>query len=367
MKPISELKVDPIAKNLRCFYGVNAVKVWSSYRDFQRAERSIAVYSKVMEGLKEDLKLEQGRRGTLVRLRSNEVTEVKEKLSEVEAEKNLIMKQKREKESGIDTFLGRMEVRLKSLFGVSESIEKINEAISEDLKKSQKLEKEIEDISKELSDAVFKQNAAIDPIEDLEFALEYLENEIDNCRERQRESRDFINGHTTRKCMEGGPLILDLFVHSGLVLEDSLKFSELYLKIHEEALEICSIPQGREALEPNELLTTVHKGFEEEVIDVKGNVKLTGTGTHHRKVRRGKSRVWRQFAVYFDGTTSVHMGFDQNTYNSNYVRDALSNQAVYDFNSGRNFSLEKVDRGKEQKLNTLRQYSSMLFEQLIHN
>ena len=359
--------MDPIAKNLRCFYGINAVKVWSSYRDFQRAERSIAIYSKVIETLKSDLNLEQGRRGTLVRLRSNEVTTVKEKLEEVEVQRNKILKSKRQKESEIDTFLGRMETRVKALFGASDSVEKIKEDISKEEKHSKKIESEIKKIGDELSEAVFKQNAAIDPIEDLEFALEYLDNEIHECKERQRESRDYISGHTTKKCMEGGPLILDLFIHSGLELEDQKSFSDLYMKIHEEGLALCSSPLEREIEEPAGIIETVSKGFKNNKIEMKGNVKLTGTGTHHRKVRRGKSRVWREFAVFFKGTTSVRMNFDQQKFNTGSIKEALSTNAVHDFHTSRNKLLKKVDSEKNQKLDLLRQYSSMLFEQLIHN
>ena len=359
--------MDPIAKNLRCFYGINAVKVWSSYRDFQRAERSIAVYSKVMETLKEDLKMENERRGTLVRLRSNEVTEVREKLDLVEADRNKILKDKRKKESEIDTFLGRMEIRLKSLLGVSESVDRIKEDIEADDKKSKKIESEIKKISDELAQAVFKQNAAIDPIEDLEFALDYLETEIDKCKERQRESRDYISGHTAKKCMEGGPLILDLFLHSGLQLEDQRSFAELYLKIHEQGLALCSTLVERESVKPEGIIDTVSSGFRNDKVEMKGNVKLTGTGTHHRKVRRGKSRVWRQFAVYFNGTTNVRMHFDQQRFNTGRIKEALSANAVHDFHVTRNSAVKKTSADNEKKLDLLRQYSSMLFEQLIHN
>ena len=359
--------MDLVAKNLRCFYGINAVKVWSSYRDFQRAERSIAVYSKVVESLKKDLNLENERRGTLVRLRSNEVTAVKGKLSEVEAERNKTLKSKRQKESGIDTFLGRMEIRVKALFGSSASIEKIQEAVDEEEKKSKKLESDIKKIGDELSAAVFKQNAAIDPIEDLEFALEYLDGEIDQCRQRQQESRDYISGHTTKKCMEGGPMILDLFIHSGLQVEDQKSFAELYLKIHEEGMAICSSPLERDSEKPLDVIETVSRGFKSNKVEMKGNVKLSGTGSHHRKVKRGKSRVWRQFSVYFNGTANVRMSFDQQKFNTGSVKEALSENAAHDFHVCRNAEVKKLSLGKEQKLNLLRQNSSMLFEQLIHN
>lgn len=357
--------MDPVAKNLRCFYGVNAVQVWSSYRDFQRAERSIAIYSSVMKTLKKDLDLEQERSGTLVRLRSNELTGVKEKLGKAEVNRNEILKSKRFKESQIDTFLGRLEIRIKALFGASDSIEKIKEDINAEEAKSQKLEAEIKKIAEELSDAVFKQNAAVDPIEDLEFALAYLENEIAKCRERQRQSRDYIAGHTTKRCMEGGLLILDLFIHSGIKLADQKGFTELYMKIHEEGLAVCSVPQEREIVRPEGIRETVSDGFKNSKIEMKGNVKLSGTGTHHRKVRRGKSRVWRQFAVYFKGTTSVSLKFDQQKFNAASINEALSSNTAHDFHLSRNAGIKKANLEKQEKLQLLRQYSSILFEKLI--
>lgn len=357
--------MDKTARNLRCFYGVDAALVWSSYRDIQRADRSIAVYSKVMENLKKDLKLEQNSRGTLVRLRSNEVTEVREKLAKVADEKNAILREKRDKESQIDTFLGKLEIIVKSLFGASDSVDKIKEDLSKSEKKAVALDKEIEKIADDLSDAIFKQNAAIDPIEDLEFALNYLETEIDNCRERQAKCRDFIYGHTTRKCMEGGPLVLDLCQQSGLDVNDPQAFGETYLKIHEISLSICSLPTENDLVEAAPISEVIQQGFTEGSVEVKGNVKLSGTGTHHRKVRRGKSRVWRQFSVYFNGMKNVVLNFAQKHFQPEAVIEAVSGELVYQFNSGRNIELEKLAEIKSNKLNLLRTYSAKVFELLI--
>ena len=356
--------MDKAAKNLRYFYGVNSVQVWSAYRDIQRAERSVAVYLKVMESLKKDLKLEQERRGTLVRLRSNEVTDVRTKLSEIEVERNETLKEKRQKESRIDSFLGQMEVVIKSLFGASEGIDKIKEDVDANEKKAKKLDEKLEAVAQQLSDAIFKQNAAIDPIEDLEFALDYLDGEVDNCRERQHSCRDFIYGTTTKKCMEGGPLVLDLCFHSGVSVADEQVFTDTYLKIHEISLSICSIPTLKDLDPVGEMSELIQGGFRTGKVKVKGNVKLEGTGTHHRKVRRGKNRVWRQFAVYFNGTKSVKMSFDQKQFESDAIRNTLSGDVNFQFNRGRNSELENVSEIKDNKLNLLRSYSAQIFEQL---
>lgn len=357
--------MDKASRNLRCFYGVDAALVWSSYRDIQRAERSIAIYSKVMEGLKKDLDTEQHRSGTLVRLRSNEVTEVRAKLDKVTDEKREVLKTKREKESQIDNFLGKLETIIMSLFGASDSVEKIKEDIADSSKKTAEIDKQIEKIAEELSDAIFKQNAAIDPIEDLEFALNYLETEIDSCRERQESCRDFIYGYTTKVCMSGGPLLLDLYQRSGLKVDDLKSFSETYLKIQEISLSICSLPSENEAQEAAPISEVIQNGFSSGQIEVKGNVKLTGTGTHHRKVRRGKSRVWREFAVFFNGIKNVVMKFPQGRFNPQNVREAFTDELVFQFDSGRNLEVEKLAEIKENKLNLLRTYSAQVFEHLI--
>lgn len=357
--------MDKTAKNLRCFYGVNAARVWSAYRDIQRAERSIAVYHKVMETLKKDLKLEQDRRGTLVRLRSNEVTEVRSKLNDIEVERNALLKEKRQNESRIDNFIGQLEVVIKSLFGASEGIDKIKDDISDSERKAKSLDKKLEDAAQELSDAIFKQNAAIDPIEDLEFALDYLDEEIDSCRERQQESRDLIYGATAKKCLEGGPLVLDLCLRSGIAVANEHAFCETFLKIHEISAGVCSIPVERELAEVGSISEQVQEGFKVGKVMVKGNVKLLGTGTHHRKVNRGKKRVWRQFAVYFNGTKSVSMSFNQQQFEPKVISNVLSSDIDYHFNSGRNEALKDVDETKENKLNLIRSYSAQIFSQLI--
>ena len=69
------------ARNLRCFFGADATSVWSLCRDQERAKRSVELYKRVLAQLEEDLEQEKGKRGTLVRVRSNEVTGIKEKLN----------------------------------------------------------------------------------------------------------------------------------------------------------------------------------------------------------------------------------------------------------------------------------------------
>ena len=353
------------SKNLRTFFGVEAVLVWSKYRDIQRAERSIAVYSNVMDALRNDLKAENSRRGTLVRLRSNEVTGVKEKLSKVESSKSELLKTKRDKIDKIDTFLARLETRVKSWFAASDSIEKIKEDIGNLGKEEDKIQKEILKISDELADAVFKQNAAVDPIEDLEFALEYLEDEIDNCRFRQKDCREYIFAEITKKCMTGGPLVLDIMALSGIEVESPEVFSELYLKIHEKAVRLCYTPVKRETIEVVPVEQGLVSGMSTRTFDVKGNVNLSGTGSHHRKVRRGKNRVWRKFDVTFSGSTSVTIHYEQNFYRLGTAHDTLKNQAVSDFNEGRNKRIELLDESSNKSISELKKWSAQLFEMLI--
>lgn len=352
-------------KNLRTFFGVEAVLIWSKYRDIQRAERSIAIYTNVMEALRQDLKAESSRRGTLVRLRSNEVTEVKEKFGKLEAAKKELLKTRRDKTDKIDNFLSRLETRVKALFAASDSVEKIKEDISNLEKEESKIQKDLLKVSDELADAVFKQNAAVDPIEDLEFALEYLEDEIDSCRFRQKDCREYIFAEITKKCMAGGPLVLDIMALTGIAVSNPDEFSELYLKIHEKAVHLCYTPARRENVEVEPVEARLVSAMGARTFDVKGNVNLSGTGSHHRKVRRGKNRVWRKFDVTFSGSTSVTMHYDQNFYRLETAHDTLKSQAVADFNIGRNQKIELLANSSKKSISELKQWSAQLFEMLI--
>ena len=158
--------------NLRFFFGHEASTVWSMWRERNRCLRSVELYRLVIEQLEADLKVEQDKRGTLLRVRSNEVTEVKGKLAKVSGEKVDLGKELSENVNQIDTLPERVFVRLKSMFTSSPGVNDIRESVVDQKKKLEQLDKELHKIAEELSKAVFKQNAAQDPIDDLEFAID---------------------------------------------------------------------------------------------------------------------------------------------------------------------------------------------------
>ena len=59
------------------------------------------------------------------------------------------------------------------------------------------------------------------------------------------------------------------------------------------------------------------------------------------------------------------MNFTQRRFQPKTIKEALSSELAYQFNSGRNIEMEKLSEMKENKLNLLRTYSSQIFQQLL--
>ena len=356
--------MDQYAVNLRCFFGPEAAMVWSLSRDRERAFRSIELYEKVRQQLKEDLAVEKGKRGTLVRVRSNEVTEVKERMKGKSDEKIKASKQLEDAEDQIDTFLGRMEVRVKALFTNSPGVGELRESVDNNRKEVKLLDKDIDKIAKELSTAVYRQNAAKDPIDDLEFAIDHLTDEISSCHARADEAAAKINRLIIQECVEGGPLQLESMLLNGLKPGSIEPFCELYLEIHDKGADLIAQPAAPQTVTECKFKKAVNDGFDNNTIQARVNVHMSGNGSHHRKVSRGNKRVWREFKVKFSGSVNTSFSFKQKQWNSEAGITALKNKALEQFHTGRNSRLKELEKEFEIIKHTLLNTAARLFKQL---
>jgi hypothetical protein len=357
-------KVESFAKNLRFFFGPEASWVWSLWRDRERAFRSVELYENVRKQLIEDLSVEKGKRGSLVRVRSNEVTEIKDKMQSKSEERLKANKTLEDSEDLVDTFLGRMEVRVRSIFSDSPGISQLNETIEKSRKEVKVLDRDIDKIATELSQAVYKQNAAKDPIDDLEFAIEHLTDEIASCRSRADEAAVKINQLIVQECAEGGPLQLESMLVNGLKPRSGETFCELYLEIHDHASDLIAQPSAPQPVNECEFTKELSSGFTKNEIQSRVNVNMSGVGSHHRKVSRGKKRVWREFQVKFSGRVNTSFVFHQRHWNSKAGAEALKNKALEKFHSGRNQKLKELEKEFDVTKHSLLHSAERLFEQL---
>ena len=356
--------MDNYALNLRFFFGPEASMVWSLWRDRERAFRSIELYEKVREQLVEDLSVEKGKRGTLVRVRSNEVTDIKGKMQLKSEERLKVNKVLEDAEDLIDTFLGRMEVRVKSIFTSSPGIGEVTETVDSSEKELKVLDRDIEKIAGELSQAVYKQNAAKDPIDDLEFAIDHLTDEINSCRNRTDEAVVKINQLIVQECAEGGPLQLESMLVNGLKPRSVETFCDLYLELHDQASDLIAQPLAPQLIKECKFKKEVASGFTDKEIQSRVNVSMSGKGSHHRKVSRGKKRVWREFQVKFTGKVNTSFVFHQRQWDSETGSAAIKNKALQQFHTGRNNKLIELEKEFEVTKHTLLNTAARLFEQL---
>ena len=354
--------MDKLAANLRNFFGPDATQVWSYWRDHERAQRSIELYENVLVQLREDLELESSKRGTLVRVRSNEVTQIKDEMQSKSDERIKVNRELKQQEDKIDTFLGRMDVRIRALFTNSPGVGEIEELINEHKKQVDKFDKELDKISNDLSQAVYKQNAAKDPLEDLEFAINHLLEEISSCKLRSENMVNKINQLIVQECLQGGPLHLESMILNGLKPLQLDTFCELYLEIHDKGIDLISQPLAPVEVPPVNFEKNIEKGYSKRKIPVKANIPMKGAGSHHRKVKRGKSSVWRSFDVNFSGKINTAFKFKQQIWDKSAGQKAMRKLAVESFHKGRNEELKGLEKEYEILKHTLLHQAATLFK-----
>ena len=346
------------SRNLRCFFGSEAVKVWSYCRDRERALRSVELYSKVKEQLQVDLQVESGKRGTLVRIRSNEVTAVRDKLKEKSAQRLEINSVIRDKEQLVGSFLACIETNIRAIFSNSPKTADIIASIEEDEKKGKKLDKDFTEISNELADAVYKQNAAEDPIEDLQFALSHLDSEIENCLGRLNEITQKINQLIVQECLHGSPLHLDLMLQTGFVPKSVDDFCDIYLDIHDRGSELIAQPLAPQEAIAVDLVESIKAGLKSRRIPLKANIHMSGSGAHHRK--SGKS--WHSFDVSFSGKVNTSFTFHQRSWDCQAGISVLQKKAAHHFHQARNRELQNLEKEYDVLKHSLLNQAGQLFE-----
>ena len=353
------------AKNLRIFFGPSSVKVWSLWRDNQRAENSVEIYRQVLQGLQKDLDKESQRRGSLVNERSLLVTEARQNLEAKEAERLILKNEISRQKELLSSFVSRLQIHLKALFLQKSGVETLREKLREDEEGFRKIQQEKEKLKDDLAETIFRQKAAIDPIEDLRFAIDYLNEEIQKCRQRTEENFAIICDYAIRRCLYGSALQLQLMFANGLKVKDSQEMSELYFAISNLA------HKNSERYRQNESYRRIN--FREEVKGAlySGNSKysarldMRGRGTHHRKVKKGDNHVWCTYDVSLLGSISKDFSVERQKLNSDVIAGSLSTQAVADFLGSRGEQLSLREELTRKRQGDLLQLAGRVWEQLV--
>ncbi|MCM8537328.1 MAG: hypothetical protein NE334_15415 [Lentisphaeraceae bacterium] len=322
--------MDRVSKNLRIFFGPQATLVWSFLRDIQRAERSIEIYQKMIKSLETDLTEEEGKRGELVRLRSNELTDAKEALEEKEGIHKKYFAEVLEYESQVKDIWCCLATTVRSFFGKSKSVDEIKDLLANKRTDLENVDDKIKNLREDFSQAIYQQAAAIDPIRDIRFAIEHLEKEIANCRERISKIYEQIDQKLRFICEALSPVNFQLLLDMGLSLKDPVKFLDDAQNLSIEQAETCENKEEQSF----DLSVSVLRGMRDEVTSVSKNVKLEGAGHHHRKVRSGDSKSWKKRDVSFAGTIEVFSSVKHRVWSSTTCSAELQSSAEHFFTKG---------------------------------
>lgn len=333
--------MDRIAKNLRIFFGYRAGEVWSQMRDIQRAERSIDIYQQIIEELKHDLLDEENKRGRLVLLRSNELTDVIEQLKETEQKHRKLNRSILTSEAKVENLIEVVKTSLLSFFGKSQSVELIKENLKKDSAELEKVDEEILALRDSFSDAIFKQTAAMDPIRDLKFAIGHLIKEIRSCQQRKDEIEEALVLNLAKICQASSPVEIQLLFDMGLKIHEPEKFTELFLEIgslKNEALE--EIEPSKERL--NVIDSTVN-GFYTKSNSFSCNVAIYGKGYHHRRVKANDGHTWKKRDVTFDGRINIGAKLRQQLWEPHSTAEAMTKTIEKEYLLGRGKVAGKYD------------------------
>ncbi|MCM8529981.1 MAG: hypothetical protein NE330_02375 [Lentisphaeraceae bacterium] len=323
--------MDRAAKNLRIFFGPQATLVWSFLRDIQRAERSIEIYQKMILSLETDLSEEEGKRGELVRLRSNELTDAKEALEAKEEVHKKYFAEVLEYDSQVKDIWCCLVTTLHSVFGKSKSVDEIKDLLSRKRTELEKVDETIKELRESFSLAIYQQAAAIDPIRDIRFAIDHLDKEIASCRERIGSIYGQIDQKLRFICEALSPVNFQLLLDMGLSLSDPVKFLDDAQNLTSEQQE--DVPEVAEE-ESFDLPVSVLRGMCDEVASISKNIRLTGKGYHHRKVRSGESDSWKKRDVSFGGTKEIFSSVKHRVWTSSTSSAELQRSAEHFFEKG---------------------------------
>ena len=348
-------------KNLRLFFGTGAVQIWSLWRDRQRALKSAELYNCVIEELQQDLAKESENRGSLVNQRSLVVTEVREKLLTKETERSGVRSQLLETESYLDGFMKRLEVRFKALFFNQPGIDELEEKQRQYAVDLERLQVHKEKLKKELGEVIYRQKAAIDPIEDLEFAIAHLQQKVIDCRKRAASVNEQISDKLAERCRSGSPFQLQLLLQSGLELDDEEQFCGLYFKIHDLSRSLIGTFAASQPMTRLDFSKTLDSALQDVVLRCDSRVSMNGRGSHHRKVKSGKSSSWRRFDITFSGSVSCDFSFPQKRFKAAKAAKAIYNRAACSFLEARESALLKFDKARQKEYENLRESASQLW------
>ncbi|MCH2207246.1 MAG: hypothetical protein MK132_15430 [Lentisphaerales bacterium] len=331
--------MDRVAKNLRLFFGYQAGAIWSQLRDVQRAERSIDIYQQIIQELNKDLGDEENKRGRLVLLRSNELTDVKEKLHEKEEKHRQLNRNILQWEAKVENLIEILKTSILAVLGKSKTVEEIKADLKTDSAELCDTNKDIKRLRDSLSNAIFKQTAAMDPIRDLKFAIGHLKQEIRSCQQRKEELEEKLNMKLAEICESSSPVQIQLLFDMGLKVTEPEKFTELFLEIGALGfgkVESIEVPGERLDIEQ-----AVLDGVYVKPNPFSCNVSINGRGYHHRKVSTNDGHAWKKRDVTFSGRINVAAKLKQQLWGPFTVAESMTNTIEKEYLLGHEKCAEK--------------------------
>jgi hypothetical protein len=351
-------------RNLRLFFGADAALLWSQLRDRQRAVRSIDIYTQVISGLTEDLSAEEGKRGQLVLIRSNELTEKKVELEQAENQHKKLYYTIGRSELKISSILECLKTEVLSYFGKSPSIKDVEKTIKESKADLLEIDTEISVLRKKFSEAIYNQAAAIDPVRDLRFAINYLNDEVLSCQERISTQDECIRAKLIEVCRLSSPLQLELLFEMGLSVADSEEFVELFFAVS-QSFESTLFAVENE-MESENIFDVAREGLKNDSWSLEKNISLSGSGSHHRKVRTNdNSTTWKKREIKYKGLIQVSASIKQKKWTSQSTVSALVKNSQKQYQLGRGHAAEKYSTAEEQKKTMLTESADALLFMLI--
>ncbi|NQZ56609.1 MAG: hypothetical protein HRT88_03960 [Lentisphaeraceae bacterium] len=357
--------MDRTSHNLRIFFGPAAVQVWSLWRDRHRALNSIEVYQQVLVGLQEDLRVEDKRRGSLVNKRSLQVTEVRDQLKYKECERLDVKKEINVQDLKLQSFTSRAQVHFKALFLQQPSVGHYRGQRADNIQKLNSLQQEKEKLKDELGSVIYRQKAAIDPIEDLHFAIDYLHQEVEKCRQRADEISDSIEQRIIKRCLYGSAMQLELMLQNGLELTNIETFCELYFEISNLVHNKSGRFRKNAKYQRPSFINDLKKSLYKERCEYSARLDMTGRGLHHRKVKSGDNSRWRTFDGTIQGSIAKAFSYERQRIKSDTLAYVLCDQVVSSFLEARDSHLRNQENTSEKQFGKLHELAGCLWIELI--
>ena len=353
-------------RNFRLFFGRDTLHAWQAYSQYHICLTDIDYYQKVQEKLSKELVSERKIRAELLEKFSRMEKQKKALLSDQSNQSEELQKDIDHLNEQLNSFMTRLQIQLKSMIQQSSDLDDFENQRRARLSSLKHFGDSVHDLQSELELIHQQQSSVQDPIKDLDFAIDYLAQQIEQSQHEVQNYKARFKELIIKNCLSCSPLQISHWMKQGIYMLAPEVTCQLIFKIKDLASQLRTAPhQADQSQEAWGFLKTLKDGLLNHEIKIKKRLQMNGEGFHHRKVTSGKSSKWKDFDINFSDEYTAKLLFNQQYWESNAGARALLNQAESKFLSHRKSELTKIAAERKIQFQELNQLCDQLISQIF--